>query len=235
MFKVGAPSGHDCAPPSIPIKISKLWTKLDSWCSQHMFLCLFWIGWTPQSPQTNLLLHFSSKRRHLRLAQTRSFCVQPCSIMKICRQPVQEMTTWTLHNFSRWFWICDSRESEEIHLHHHMLWWLHNVPSLSNRPSPWNLVGNRSTEPLHGLCTTFYADSECVSHSKVKKFIWTNIYMGHSISPPHVANNSRVPTWLEHDGNTEHVSQLCSSTVGTWKFSLVVACVQVLHVWTYGA
>ena len=33
----------------------------------------------------------------------------------------------------------------------------------------WKIVGRLSKERLHGLYTTFYADSESVIHSKVKK------------------------------------------------------------------
>ena len=47
----------------------------------------------------------------------------------------------------------------------------YRVPSwLDPTPSPLDLVGNEPDEPLHGLCTTFHADSESAKISKVKKF-----------------------------------------------------------------
>ena len=46
---------------------------------------------------------------------------------------------------------------------------------LGHRPSPSKFVGNLWKEWLHGPCITFYADSECVSHLKVKKFTWSNV------------------------------------------------------------
>ena len=40
----------------------------------------------------------------------------PSIPIKIGRQPVEGMTTWTVHNFLRWFRMCKPLESEEIHL-----------------------------------------------------------------------------------------------------------------------
>jgi len=86
------------------------------------------------------------------------------------------MTAWTLHNFWRWFRICNSLQSEEIDLNQHFWSWPPTDPSLPTRPSPSKLVGKLSHEPLHAPSVTFDADSESVTLLKVKKLTWIDIF-----------------------------------------------------------
>ena len=98
-------------------------------------------------------------------------------IIKICPQPVRGMTTWTLDNFLRWFRICNQLESEEMSLTTEK--WDSGQPTESTfhvqLAPPSKFVHDLSKEWLHGLCTTFYADSESMTCSKVKKFTWIHV------------------------------------------------------------
>ena len=123
MFKVGAPSGHDCAPPSIPIKISQLATTLGTWSVQHKFLGLLGICWTPQRRETKLGKIFDQDTTGIS-EWPKHYQTWPASIpIKFCPQLTVRTTTCTLHNFSRWFQICNLLQSEEIHLKHHFPCW----------------------------------------------------------------------------------------------------------------
>ena len=97
-------------------------------------------------------------------------------IIKICPLAVEWMTMWTLDNFLRWFWIWNELQSEEMRPTPEILNSRQPTDSKLNQLAPPSkFVHYLSMDWLHGLCSSFYADSESVGSSKVKKFTWNHM------------------------------------------------------------
>ena len=155
--------------------------------------------------------------------------VNPPIPIKIGRQPVEETTTWTRHNFSSWFRICNALQSEEMHLKGSFMvlprnGWLHVKPESTNllmSQLAWNIVGTQALTDMH-ICPGFS------THQFAPKLVQLGAdppfaTMLNKKSEPYERTVivTCVPTMFLHSWNTN--------------FCQNVACVQVLHVWTYGA
>ena len=97
-------------------------------------------------------------------------------IIKIGPLAVEWMTTWTIDNFLRWFRIWNELQSEEMSPTPEILNSRQPTKSKLNQMAPSSkFVHYLAKDWLHGLCSTFYADSESVGNSKVKKFPWNHM------------------------------------------------------------
>ena len=95
--------------------------------------------------------------------------------VEFCPQTVLEMTTWTLHNFWRWFWFCDSLKSEEIHMNSCFLSAAVCCSSWGYLPSPSEFDKIPSLKRLENFYTEFNADSEYFGWLRVSTLTWWEI------------------------------------------------------------